>query len=459
MFKRLLLPTAGPLIAVLLLAFVPFNDPEPSISGDRYAHVDPEAIDEIFDSYDETTGGCAVGVADRGELIFSKGYGMANLDYGIPLAPDTRLMIASISKQFAAAAMLMLEQEGYIDLDEDIRTYIPEMPEFEEPVTTRMLIHHTSGLRDYFNLLSIKEMGLDPTFTYDEALEMLASQRGLSFRPGTRHLYSNSGYFLLSVITKNVTDMTLREYTDKHFFEPLGMENTHFHDDLEMIVPNRADSYRPTSNGPGRFYRDNIDRVGDRGLFTTIEDFAKWEANFIENRSNLENFTERMTEKGRFRNGREHNYATGLRINTYRTLETVGHGGNYMGFRSSYVRFPEHDLGIMVFCNMSNISPAPYANRLADLFLKDHFEEIFDEFTGRYRNDGFNRNLEVVMEDGDLYLKKGPRDKEELNWRSNNRFSAGSWDVRFQRNNGEITGLSVETGRTGRVTFERQEGS
>lgn len=436
--------------------FTMFASTGQNSDGDRYSHVESSEIDAIFSSYDNTTGGCVVGIADRGELIFSGGYGMANLDYGIPLEPDSRLMIASISKQFAAAAMLMMEQEGYLDLDEDIRTYIPEMPEFDEPVTTRMLIHHTSGLRDYFNLLSLKEMGLDPTFTYDEAIEMLSSQQALNFRPGTQHLYSNSGYFLMSVIVKNLTDMSMREYTDKHFFQPLGMESTHFHDDLEMNVPNRAMSYRPGPDGPGQFYRDNIDRVGDRALFTTIEDFAKWEANFIENRTNLENFTEKMTRKGVFRNGREHNYAAGLRINSYRTLDTVGHGGNYMGFRSSYVRFPEQELGIMVFCNMSNISPAPYANQLADLFLMKEFEEIFEEYKGLYRNDGFNRNYEIIMDDGDLYLKKGLRDKERLVWRNNDRFSAGSWDVRFQRNDDdEIEGFTVETGRTGRVTFER----
>lgn len=424
--------------------------------SDRYSHVEQSEIDAIFQDYDETTGGCAVGIADRGELIFSGGYGMANLDYGIPLQPDSRLMIASISKQFAAAAMLMMEQEGLLDLDEPLDTYIPELSGLEEPITTRQIIHHTSGLRDYFNLLSLKDLGLDPEISYDRALELLGNQRKLNFEPDTRHIYSNSGYFLMSVLVKNLTDMTLREYAEKHFFEPLGMSSTHFHDDLEMNVPNRAMSYRPGSDGPGQFYRDNIDRVGDRALFTTIEDFAKWDANFIENRTNLEDFTERMTRKGVYKSGREHDYATGLRISEYRSLKTVGHGGNYMGFRSSYMRFPDVDLGVMVFCNMSNINPASYARQLSDLYLQNEFTEIFEEYTGTFRNDAFGREYKLILEKGDVYIRTSLREKERLIWQDEDEFSAGGWDIKFQRDEDEsITGFTIRTGRTGEVTFEK----
>jgi len=420
-----------------------------------YNHVEYSDIDAIFEDYDSTTGGCTVGIVDNGELIFSNGYGMANLDYGIPLRPDSRLMIASISKQFAAAALLMMEQEGLLDLDENLQSYIPEIPDFDEPITARQIIHHTSGLRDLFSLLSLKDLGLDPTTTTNDALQLISTQQRLNFQPNTRHIYSNSGYVLMSVLAENLTGMTLREYTQKHFFEPLGMESTHFHDDLGMTVPNRADSYRPTAEGPGRFYRDNIDRVGARGLFTTIEDFAKWDANFIENRSNLENFTERMIEEGIYRNGDTHDYATGLRISRYRALDTVGHGGNYMGFRSSYMRFPDVQLGVMVFCNMSNINPASYARQIADLYLMNKFADIFQEYTGHYRNDGFNRQYELLIEDGDLYLKKSLREKERLIWRDDDEFTAGNWQIEFIRDDDSITGFTVETGRTGKVTFNR----
>lgn len=420
-----------------------------------WSHVEPEKIDAIFEDFDVSTGGCTVGVVDNGELIFSKGYGMANLDYGIPLTPDSRLMIASISKQFAAAALLMLEQEELLDLDEDLRNYLPELPEFEEKITARQLIHHTSGLRDLFSLLHLKDLGLDPTITTDDAFELIKAQQELNFHPNTRHIYSNSGYVLMSVLTEKLSGMSFRDYTQKHFFEPLEMNATHFHDDLGMIVPNRADSYRPTADGPGRFYRDNIDRVGARGLFTTVVDFAKWDANFIENRTALENFTERMTEVGVFNNGNEHDYASGLRVSRYRTLDTVGHGGSYMGFRSNYMRFPEFQLGFIVFCNMSDINPASYLRQLADLYLMNEFEEIFNEYSGTYRNEGLGSQYRLLIEDGDLYLMKSLREKERMIWRGDDEFTAGNWEIEFQREDDSITSFTVQTGRTGKVTFTK----
>ncbi len=423
---------------------------------DRYAHVNPEKIDEIFKDFEENAPGCVAGVVDQGELIFAKGYGSANLDYGIPLAPDSRFLVASVSKQFAAAAMLMLEQEGLLDLDEDLREYLSELPEFEAPITARQLIHHTAGLRDLFDLLHLKDIGLDPTITTDDTMHLVATQQRLNFTPGTRHLYSNTGYVMMSVLTEKLTGMTLREYTDKHFFEPSGMEATHFHDDTGMIVPNRAESYRPVQGGFGRFYRDNIDRVGARGLFTTVEDFARWDANFIENRTSLENFTERMTEKGVFNNGLEHDYATGLRISRYRTLDTVGHGGSYMGFRTNYMRFPDYELAFVVFCNLNNINPASYARDLADLYLQHEFAEIFSEYAGTYRNEGFGRSYDLKLEDGDIYLYRTRRDSTRLVWQDDDKFTAGGWDMEFIRNENEtVSGFTVESARTGKVTFLR----
>lgn len=444
------------LIGLKVLIVCTLYSPNAAAQDIRFAHADREAIDEIFADFEDHLPGCAVGVVDQGELIFSKGYGMANLDYGIPITPDSRFMIASISKQFAAAALLMMEQQGLLDLDEDLQIYIPELPEFEEPITARQIIHHTSGLRDLFDILHLKDLGLDPTTTTEHALALLSRQQRLNFRPNTRHMYSNSGYLLMSILSENVTGKTLGKYTHKHFFEPLGMESTHFHDDLGKIVPNRVESYLTTASGPGRFYRDNIDRVGARGLFTTIEDFAKWDDNFIENRTHLENFTERMTEVGAYRNGNEHDYAAGLRVSRYRTLDTVGHGGNYMGFRSSYMRFPDYQLGFIVFCNMSNINPAGYVRDLADLFLMNEFSGIFEQYTGTFRNEGFSSEYRLLIEDGNLYLQKGFRDKMKLIWQDDDEFSSGGWEIEFLRDRNEIiTGFTVQTGRTGKVTFHK----
>lgn len=427
-----------------------------------FAHVSEADLDSIFMAYDiPDTPGCAVGVASNGDLIFSKGYGIANLDYGIPIKPDSRFMIASISKQFAAAALMMMEQNGELDLDEDLKTYIPELPVFDNPITARQIMHHTSGLRDIFNLLFLADIGLDDTTTDEDAMVMLSRQQRLNFEPGSRHLYSNSGYFLISVLVKNITGLTLREYTEKYFFEPIGMEHSHWHDDTEMIVPKRVISYRPTADGPGQFYRGNMHRVGARGLFTTIEDFAKWNANFIENRSRLEDFTAKMTQPGSTSRRDSINYAAGLRLGKYKAIPTVGHGGSYMGFRTNYMRFPDYELGIFVFCNKSSISPAVHARQIADLYLREIFSKKFEEFVATYHSRSLETEFEVYPENGDLYLKRlasGTKKGEShrLIWSEEDTFRAGRWDVRFERNDSDdITQLTIQAPRTGKITFER----
>ncbi len=422
-----------------------------------YSHVSEIDMDSIFFAFNRPdTPGCAVGVVCNGDLIFSKGYGTANLDYGTPIRPDSRFMVASVSKQFAAAALLMMAQEGVLDLDEDLRSYISELPEFEKPITARQIIHHTSGLRDIFNLLSLADVGLDNTTTNEDALVMLSRQQRLNFEPGSEYLYSNSGYFLISVLVKEVTGMSLRDYTHKHFLEPIGMTATHWHDDTEMIVPNRVTSYRPTSRGPGQFYRGNMDRIGARGLFTTIEDFAKWDANFIENRTHLEDFTRIMTRAGSTNNGSFINYAAGLRLGRYKSLSTIGHGGSYMGFRTHYMRFPQYELGIVVFCNKSNINPAVYSRQVADLYLRNTFGDLFRGYAAHYHNESLDASFSVVLKDGDLYLKRQSGEKQRMLWTDNDRFRAGRWNIRFQRNsNGQIDRFTIEAPRTGIITFHK----
>ena len=427
--------------------------------GLDFSHVAEADLDSIFSSFDHPyTPGCAVGVVNDGDLIFSKGYGTANLDYGIPIRSDSRFMIASISKQFAAAALMMLSQEGLLDLDADLRTYIPELPVFERPITARQIIHHTSGLRDIFDLLFLADIGLDNTTTSEDALLMLSRQQRLNFEPGSGFLYSNSGYFLMSVLVKKLSGMSLRDYSHKHFFEPLGMNATHWHDDTSMIVPNRAISYLPTPRGPGKFYRGNMDRMGARGLFTTIEDFAKWDANFIENRTHLDNFTEVMSRPGFTQSSDSINYATGLRHGRYKGLATLGHGGSYMGFRTHYMRFPAYELGIIVFCNMSNISPFTYSREVADLYLRDVFLEEFREYPAEYHNASLRTGFTVFLEDGDLFLKRTDDEPLPLVWADTDRFRAGTWSIRFERDEaGRIARFLLQAPRTGNITFVRKE--
>lgn len=436
-------------LAVLAL-FLSFN--ALPVTG-QFSDPGHDQIDSLFSHYDRPgSPGCAVCVVRDGEVIFSAGYGYANLDNNIPITPQSRFMIASVSKQFSAAALLMLEQEGRLDLDEDIRPLIPGMEQFPEALTARQLIHHTSGLRDIYDLLLLADIGLDNRTDASEALDLITRQRSLNFPPGDEYLYSNSGYFLISLLVENRSGLSLRDYTDRYLFGPSGMESTHFHDDIGMIVPNRVTSYRQTSSGPGRFYRDNMDRVGARGLFTTVEDLARWDANFVGNRTPLERFGERMTEPARLNDGSGIDYATGLRLGRYKGLGTAGHGGSYMGFRTSYLRFPEEQIAFIVFCNLSTINPGGYAEKLADLYLKETFERRLAPYTGRFYSEALDSRIGVELRDGGLYLIRPDGSGEELRWEDDERLRGNSWRLRY-RDGADVVEVSLP--RAGPVTFRR----
>lgn len=439
------------IILSTLLFFLPITDRD----KDKLFTIPEQKIDEIFKDYSLDTPGCGVGITQNGELTFSKGYGMANLDFGIPIESNSRFMIASVSKQFAAASLLMLNQQDKLHLDDDLRPSIDYISHFDQPITARQLIIHTSGIRDIYNLLSIADIGLDNTTTPKQALHMLQNQRGLNFNPGESHMYSNLAYFLMSHVVEEFSGMTLKEYSNKHFFEPIGMAHTHWHDDTEIIVPNRVTSYRPFNNGFGKFYRGNMDRVGARGLFTTIEDFAKWDRNFIENTSNLENFNEKMTEPGYTTSRDSINYAAGLRLGNYKGFRTVGHGGNYMGFRSNYTRFPEFNTSIIIFCNLSSISPASLTREIADLLLHDEIEKSFSAYTGTYRNQNFGNEITITFENGNLFMQRPFEKPEELTWTDEHTFRNGNWNIEFQIQNDGDALLKVASARTSAITFHK----
>ncbi|MFB3126207.1 MAG: serine hydrolase domain-containing protein, partial [Candidatus Acidiferrales bacterium] len=229
-------------------------------------------VDKVFAQWDKPgSPGCALGVIKGGELIYKRGYGMANLEHNIPISSTSVFRIGSTSKQFSALSILLLVEEGKLSLDDNIRKYLPEMPDYGSPVTIRHLIHHSSGIRDYLTLMSLVGKGDDDFYTDEDVVVMLARQRELNFNPGDRFLYSNSGYFLLSQIVKRASGQSLREYAAEKIFGPLGMQNTHLHDDHTLIVQSRASGYSPRKDGDYQINMTTLGMVGDGGVFTTVE--------------------------------------------------------------------------------------------------------------------------------------------------------------------------------------------
>jgi CubicO group peptidase (beta-lactamase class C family) len=330
-----------------------------------------QRVDAVFADLDRTDSpGCAIGVVQDGRLVYERGYGMASLEFGVPNSPQLVYYAASISKEFVAASIVLAAQEGKLALDDDIRKYLPEIPDYGHTITIRHLVHHTSGLRDYFYLMHLAGMRVEDVHPKEEVLQLIARQKALNFRPGDEYLYSNSGYLLLSEIIGRVTGKSLREFARANIFEPLGMRHTHFHDDRKMVVAGRAAAYsRSNSGGFELNWFSNFDLVGSGGLLTTIEDLFAWDQNFYDNRLGGEGFLEQMHETGVLNDGKETDYAFGLIVTDYRGLRIVAHGGAAMGFRTNFLQFPTEHFSILALCNLGELDPGKRSVKIAEIFL------------------------------------------------------------------------------------------
>ena len=334
-------------------------------------------VDEVFAQWDKRDSpGCALAVIKDGHLLFKRGYGMANLEHDIPITTTSVMDVASVSKQFTAMCILLLAEQGKVSLDDDIRKYLPEMHRYESPITIRHLIHHTSGLREYMTLMRMTGMREDDFYTEAEALDLLARQKQLNFKPGDQYLYSNSGYFLLGQIVKRASGKTLREFADQHIFKPLGMKNTHFNDDHDEVVRNRATGYAPKANG-FQISSSTLDLVGDGNVVTTVEDLFLWDQNFYQNKLGKgdQNLVNKALTSMTLNGGEKIDYAFGLMVSHYRGLKIVEHGGSFVGYKAYTLRFPDQRFSVICQCNLSTIVPGLLSRRVADIYLADQFKQ------------------------------------------------------------------------------------
>jgi CubicO group peptidase (beta-lactamase class C family) len=419
--------------------------------------------DAVFDQVIKAgSPGAALAVIKNGSIVYKNGYGSANLEYDIPITPSTVFHVASVSKQFTAFAIAMLAERGKLSLDDDIHKYLPDVPDFGRTITIRHLVHHTSGLRDQWQLLAMAGWRLDDVITKEHIMKMVRHQKELNFDPGEEHLYCNTGYTLLAEIVERVSGQSFREYTEANIFKPLGMANTHFHDDHEMIVKNRAYSYAPKGDGGFKKSVLSFANVGATSLFTTVEDLAKWIRNFDDAGVGGAAAIERMHEKGVLNDGKGLDYAFGLNIGEYRGLKTVGHGGSDAGYRSDIVWFPEQKFGVVVLSNLSSFNPRGMAMQVADIYLiaqlapqEPKVEQaerkivsvdpaILDTYTGVYQL-GPGWLLTVTKEDGRLMAQATGEYKFEMLPESETKFYVEAYGapISFERDEAdEVTQLA-----------------
>lgn len=336
-----------------------------------------EKVDKIFEKWDKPNSpGCALGIIKDGKFIYRKGYGMANLEHDIPIVSQTVFRIGSTSKQFTAMCIALLDEERKLSIDDSIRKHIPEMPTYADNITIRHLLHHTSGIRDYLTLWSLAGFRDDDFFTDPEVVEMIARQKELNFPPGEEFLYSNSGYFLLSVIVKNVTGKSMRVYAQEKIFNPLNMKNTHFHDDHSLVVKNRAAGYAPRGKDKYKISMTTLGMIGDGGIFTCVDDLLLWDQNFYNNKlgKGSPNLIAKVLTTGKLNSGKELDYAFGLRVTENKSIKMVAHGGAFVGFRADMIRFPEHKLSVICLANLATINPSQLARKVADIYLANHLK-------------------------------------------------------------------------------------
>ncbi|GMV06173.1 MAG: hypothetical protein AMXMBFR53_24490 [Gemmatimonadota bacterium] len=355
--------------ARLLLALLLVSVAGP-LSGQ--ATVDPGVgeVDAVFAAFDNTRSpGCVVGVSRAGTPILQRAYGMADLEHDVPNRPWTVFEPGSVSKQFTATATILLALDGKLSLDDDVRKYIPELPEYREPVTVRRLLNHTSGLRDWGSVAGIE--GWPRTrraHTHTHVLDILSRQQALNYRPGDFYSYTNSGYNLQAILVERVSGMSFAEFSRVRVFEPLGMTHTQWRDDFNRIVKDRAVAYRPTQSGWSMLMPFE-DVHGNGGLLTTVEDLLKFTQNLQTGALWGPRYLEEMHRQGVLNSGGTITYASGLVVDTYKGVPQVSHSGSTAGYRGHLARFPDQDLAVAVMCNAASGNAGALLYRVADLYL------------------------------------------------------------------------------------------
>lgn len=416
-------------------------------------HSRPPKVDAILDWYvKEIVGagspGLALAVVRDGNLIFKKGWGLANLEYDIPITPTTVFHVASVSKQFTAFAVARLIQQGKLSLEDDIRSYLPEMHDFGAKITVRDLLSHTSGLRDQWMLLTLARKNIGGVVSQAEVVKLLEQQKELLFKPGDAFMYCNSGYTLLSEIVAKISGKAFGDLTREEIFQPLGMTNSHFHTNSLEVVRNMAYSYYPSPDGGYRKTLLNYETVGATGLFTTVEDLAKWLANFQHPTPDSSVPLNFMQQSGRLKSGEMTGYGMGLFLEDYRGARLIQHGGADAGYRSFVLWFPDLLVGVALLSNLGSIDSRDIALTAAEIYLSDKLQPVrpavpgselpsiklsaaeLDRYTGKYEL--YWHVTEISRIEDHLEIREANDPPASLEANGNHRFSMGKRRLVFQ---------------------------
>jgi CubicO group peptidase (beta-lactamase class C family) len=355
--------------------------------------------------------GCAAAVSLNGETVFEKAFGLADLEFNVPNTPQTIFESGSVAKQFTAASIVLLQQEGKLNIDDPVRKYIPELPDYGSPLTLRHLLNHTSGIRDWGTVMALTGAGRgDRVITQDLAFDVIVHQRALDFTPGAEYSYSNSGYNLLAIIVERVSKQKFPAFVEERLFKPLGMKNSSLRDDYQRIVPGRAQAYARQGTGPWRLNMPFMNVYGNGGMLTTVGDWIKWNA-MLDSKSLGAPLVEALETRGVLNDGRKIVYALGLEVSTYKGLKDVSHGGATAGYQTFLARYPDNKVSVAVMCNGTSpgaggiaagitdeiFGPFPAAPRIEPARVS---EDELKKLVGLWRNEKTHAPARFIVENG-----------------------------------------------------------
>jgi D-aminopeptidase len=350
--------------------------------------------------------GVTLGVVLGRELVVHENAGMASLELGVPIGPQTTFRIASVSKQFTCAAILLLAAEGRLAIQDDVRSYIPALPDLGHRITLAHLMHNTSGIRDMLEIMRLGGADLGQPCQPEDLLNSVCRQRGLNFIPGSRYLYSNSNFMLLGRIVELVSGHSLRDFLDQRIFAPLGMNATRHVERTTEVVANLATGYFPAAGGGWMRAQHNFPMHGEGGLVSCVTDLALWHAHFASPRVGGTALADKLATMTPFNNGLPNTYARGLRIKTHRGVNTIGHDGLWPGYRTSFVRIPDHDAAAICISNDATADPHDLAFRIIDALVEGkpgvHAVPpmpVIDRLPGRYLNRDSGATVDVAVDD------------------------------------------------------------
>jgi len=369
------------------------------------------AFEKFTKAYVGPAPGCAAAVSLTGDVVFEKAFGLADLEFNVPNTTQTIFESGSVAKQFTAAALVLLQQDGKLSIDDPVRKYIPELPDYGAPLTIRHLLNHTAGLRDWGTVMSLTGAGRgDRVITQDLAFDIITHQRALDFKPGAEYSYSNSGYTLAAIIIERVSKQKYPAFVEERLFKPLGMKNSSWRDDYQRIVPGRAQAYARQGNGPWRLNMPFMNVYGNGGMLTTVGDWMKWNA-MLDSQSLGAPLVNALETRGVLNDGRKIAYALGVVVNTYKGLKDVSHGGATAGYQTVLVRYPDNKVSIGVMCNGTSPSAGAIAASITDEIFGPYpetpkaepakvSEDELKKLVGVWRNEKTHGPARFVIENG-----------------------------------------------------------